>query len=204
MSADPVALASRFFYVTYPQFSSMLGLVVTYGIIVFQLHKDPVHKIINEAGRHAGDVYYDALITAVTVALVITALHFLLSFVLAVGAWMKNEVCCWIWIVASVCGLAYGVISLIIQWSAPTQNRYENAGAMAGGNIAMAIGYLIQFYLIYVVFAFVMEMRNGKQQQQVAPVMGAYPVGVPSQPQPQMSTYYVAADDDQLNYPTQI
>ncbi|ODM98536.1 hypothetical protein Ocin01_08145 [Orchesella cincta] len=76
--------------------------------------------------------------------------------------------------------LSYGVISLLILWSAPTKTDMKMPGAMAGGNIAMAIGYLIQFYLIYVVFAFVMEMRNEKQQQQVAPVAGAYPVGVPS------------------------
>ncbi|CAL8102542.1 unnamed protein product [Orchesella dallaii] len=37
MAADPIALASRYFCVTYQQFSSMLGLVVTYGIIVFQV-----------------------------------------------------------------------------------------------------------------------------------------------------------------------
>ncbi|CAL8102545.1 unnamed protein product [Orchesella dallaii] len=44
MAADPIALASRYFCVTYQQFSSMLGLVVTYGIIVFQLYNGPSRR----------------------------------------------------------------------------------------------------------------------------------------------------------------
>ncbi|CAL8102536.1 unnamed protein product [Orchesella dallaii] len=37
MAADPIAFASKYFCVTYQQFSAMLGLVITYGIIVLQL-----------------------------------------------------------------------------------------------------------------------------------------------------------------------
>ncbi|CAL8102588.1 unnamed protein product [Orchesella dallaii] len=44
MSADPIALSSRYFYVTYQQLSAMLGLVVTYGIIVFQVQNGQTFK----------------------------------------------------------------------------------------------------------------------------------------------------------------
>ncbi|CAL8102560.1 unnamed protein product [Orchesella dallaii] len=41
VAANPVALSSGYFSLTYELFSSMLGMVITYGIIVFQLHNGP-------------------------------------------------------------------------------------------------------------------------------------------------------------------
>ncbi|ODM98538.1 hypothetical protein Ocin01_08143 [Orchesella cincta] len=93
--------------------------------------------------------------------IIFAVIRILLAVVLFVGALQKITALCWTWIGTSEVFLLFDIILLIVLLTTFNSNTDPGLIVLA---VISAIYYLVTFYRIYVVYAFIIQLREETQQ----------------------------------------
>ncbi|ODM88022.1 hypothetical protein Ocin01_18657 [Orchesella cincta] len=120
------------------------------------------------------------------------------DIVLYLGAQKRNATMCWVWLGCTLVNFLYSVINSILKLYGDYGTTYVEI--LVVGVIGLIHGIAITIYVMFVVYAFIIQLRN-RPDPQLNP---AYQVSTMAQPQGSVyaameaGTYYTA---EQPNYP---
>ncbi|CAL8102527.1 unnamed protein product [Orchesella dallaii] len=114
----------------------------------------------------------------------------LVSFGLCIGAVKRSTRLCWVWIVMTIIGICFAIIITVSTTGMMAQDQ-DNASS-SRNTVILCITIAIQLYFLWVVFAFIQQVKQvgqGETNNNVElggqPGEGAQPMYVPYAYQPQ-------------------